>query len=201
MGDLEQIGIHVADRVSPREEAAAERLDQSSVAERVQPSIRQASCPRFGVGERRRQSSEDASHSGFTRPSHEGNRTHIIRMCTHFHSEGTHLACGAEDSDVWTSAATEPGRDLMLTLKMVRDQLCDNGGAYPYTMVDVCGHSVSVKEDFLGVRAGPDKAEVSGSSPLRPTVEHLVTSKSVLSLLITTRPACQSACLRFALNS
>ena len=67
----------------------------------------------------------------------------------------------------------------MLTLKMVRDQLCDNGGAYPYTMVDVCGHSVSVKEDFLGVRAGPDKAEVSGSSPLRPTLEHLVTGNSV----------------------
>jgi hypothetical protein len=35
----------------------------------------------------------------------------------------------------------------------------------------------------------PDKAEVSGSSPLRPTVEHLVTGKSVLWLPTMARPA------------
>ena len=47
--------------------------------------------------------------------------------------------------------------------------MCDNEGAFRYTAVDVGGHSLSLRRRFPGVRVGPDKAEVSGSSPLRPT--------------------------------
>ena len=67
--DLQQIWISVADRVSPLEQTATELLDQSGVAEGIQPPIRQAARPRLGVGERRWQSSKDALQGLLTQPT------------------------------------------------------------------------------------------------------------------------------------
>ena len=55
-------------------------LHQSSVAERVQPPIRQARCPRVGVGERRRQSSEDALRSVLIQARHPGAGTDRVAL-------------------------------------------------------------------------------------------------------------------------
>lgn len=63
----------------------------------------------------------------------------------------------------------QPSGGLGALRETLRDQLCDSDGDNQATMMDVDGLISRSAVRFSGVRAGPDEAEVSGSSPLRPT--------------------------------
>ena len=111
--DLQQIWISVADRVSPLEQTATELLDQSGVAEGIQPPIRQAARPRLGVGERRWQSARMLSRDCL--PSHVMEEiVYTLSICVY-----GFIRSGIPMVPTWlgalASAGIRLGRDLVLT--------------------------------------------------------------------------------------